>query len=102
MLLKDGDDYVRGAAAKALGRQSNLSDEILNALVSLLKDEDGYVRGAAAYALSGHSNLSDKMLEAPGRLLGSENAAQTRGTYPINRMGLVKPARQPCKRQDRV
>ena len=57
VLLKDTDSYVRGSAARALYRQSTLSQEALTALVALSKDTDSYVRRSVADILGRQSTL---------------------------------------------
>ncbi|THC91705.1 hypothetical protein EYZ11_008830 [Aspergillus tanneri] len=63
-LCENTDDDVRRAAAETLGRQSSLSESILQALVSRLEDTDNNVRWAAAEALGRQSSFSESVLQA--------------------------------------
>ncbi|KAF9872599.1 hypothetical protein CkaCkLH20_09778 [Colletotrichum karsti] len=63
-LFKDEDSSIRFSAAKAIGKQSTLSDTTMAALVELFKNEDRDVRKSAAKAIGKQSTLSDTTMVA--------------------------------------
>ncbi|CEF84083.1 unnamed protein product [Fusarium graminearum] len=63
-LLKDKDSDVRYYAARAIGKQSILSDTTVAALVELFKDKDSDARYHAAEAIGKQSTLSDTTVAA--------------------------------------
>ncbi|EED11820.1 conserved hypothetical protein [Talaromyces stipitatus ATCC 10500] len=56
-------------AINVLGKQTVLSDDILQAIVRRLEDSNGYVRQSANYALNKQITLSDNILQAIVRQL---------------------------------
>ncbi|MCX8565530.1 MAG: HEAT repeat [Glomeribacter sp. 1016415] len=71
--LKDENQNVRDAAARALGRQNPLSGEAVQALISSLKDGDENVRDAAARALGGQRTLSGEAVQTLISYLKGDN-----------------------------
>ncbi|KAK2036417.1 hypothetical protein LZ31DRAFT_615714, partial [Colletotrichum somersetense] len=75
------DRNVRSSAARALGKQSTLSETTMTALVELLKDKDNDVRSFAAEVLGTQSNLMDKVLDALGLVIQSESQGDTQASH---------------------
>ena len=63
-LLKDTNEGIRRAAARALGEQPSLPDSTITALVGLLQGGEIFVRYAAAHALGKQSSLPDSTIAA--------------------------------------
>ncbi|KID85464.1 nacht nucleoside triphosphatase [Metarhizium guizhouense ARSEF 977] len=70
-LLRD-EQETRSAAAEALKRQSNLSDQAIASLLALLEHEKEEVKFTAAEVLQDQSNLSDTAIASLSALLEHE------------------------------
>ncbi|CAF3519212.1 unnamed protein product [Fusarium graminearum] len=74
-LLEDEDSKVRYYAAKAVGKQSTLSDTTVAALVELFKDKDSNIRSSAAEAIGNQSTLSDTIVAALVELIKDKDSS---------------------------
>ena len=72
--LQDEDDFVRKAAAYALGEIKPTDPEILENLVALLKDENLFVRIVAAKALGHIKPTNPKIHKKLVKLMKDEDA----------------------------
>jgi hypothetical protein len=63
-LLQHEENFVRSTAARAIGRQSNLPESAIAALIALLQHKESGVRSAAAEAIGRQSNLPESAIAA--------------------------------------
>ena len=73
------DKSIRELAAEDLGRQSSLSEAVLQALTSLLEDDDPDVRKGAVEALDLQPSLSETVLQALASHLEDDDLDMRRG-----------------------